>query len=244
MENTNNLEIPTTPIPNFSNYTIDEDGNVYNKKFKRFLKPFLTISGTKTVRLNNDDKVQKTFSVYKLLDIIFSKLEIPTIPIPNTPIPNFSNYTIDEYGNIYNKKFKRFMKPYITRTGYKRVDIINDDKKSKCLLVHRLVALTLIPNLENKPFIDHIDRNKLNNNVNNLRWVTSGENNANIGISKNNKSGYKNITVKKNGDFIISIIRNENILSRKQFSNNKYTLDEVVKIRNEKYSEFNIEITD
>ncbi len=244
MENTNNLEIPTTPIPNFSNYTIDEDGNVYNKQFKRFLKPFLTISGTKTVRLNNDDKVQKTFSVYKLLDIIFSKLEIPTIPIPNTPIPNFSNYTIDEYGNIYNKKFKRFMKPYITRTGYKRVDIINDDKKSKCLLVHRLVALTLIPNLENKPFIDHIDRNKLNNNINNLRWVTRLENCANRSINKTNKTGYKNISVIKNGDLTLQIVRNGDLLFRKQYSKNKYSLDYVLQIRNEKYREFNIEITD
>jgi len=42
--------------------------------------------------------------------------------------------------------------------------------------VHRLVALTFIPNLENKPEIDHIDFNPLNNRVENLRWVTHSEN--------------------------------------------------------------------
>ena len=42
--------------------------------------------------------------------------------------------------------------------------------------VHRIVAKAFIPNPENKPEIDHIDYNPLNNNVTNLRWVTHSEN--------------------------------------------------------------------
>ena len=47
------------------------------------------------------------------------------------------------------------------------------------LYVHRMVAETFIPNPENKPFVDHIDTNKLNNSADNLRWVTHKENLSN-----------------------------------------------------------------
>ena len=53
--------------------------------------------------------------------------------------------------------------------------------KGKYYRGHRLIAQTFIPNAENKPTVDHIDRNTLNNHVSNLRWATQSEQNTNQG---------------------------------------------------------------
>lgn len=59
--------------------------------------------------------------------------------------------------------------------GYLRVELTKN-KKIKKFLVHRLVAQAFIPNPENKPYVNHIDGNKENNNVSNLEWCTQREN--------------------------------------------------------------------
>lgn len=61
--------------------------------------------------------------------------------------------------------------------------------------MHKLVASAFIPNLDNKPCVDHIDTNSLNNNVENLRWVTIKENNNNpitIAKQKDRLKSYNN----------------------------------------------------
>ena len=109
-------------------------------------------------------------------------------------IPNFPNYLIFRNGAILSKKRRIFLKQNtINNQGYKIVSLRNDGK-SYVKSIHRLLGLTYIPNPENKRCIDHIDRNKTNNKLCNLRWATYSENNYNVGLRKNNKTGIKHLS--------------------------------------------------
>lgn len=70
---------------------------------------------------------------------------------------------------------ERILKGRNDTKGYLRV-VLYKDQMSKGFKVHRLVAVAFIPNSENKPEVDHINRDKIDNSVNNLRWVSHKEN--------------------------------------------------------------------
>ena len=85
-----------------------------------------------------------------------------------------TNYSVSDNGEV-RKDTNNYMMKLQIQQGYQHVTLqING--KPKRFRVHRLVAEAFIPNPENKPEIDHIDGNKSNNNVNNLRWCTHKEN--------------------------------------------------------------------
>lgn len=69
----------------------------------------------------------------------------------------------------------RILKDTAGKAGYPQV-VLTKDKEKKNYSVHRLVAEAFIPNPENKEQVNHIDRNKENNNISNLEWVTHQEN--------------------------------------------------------------------
>lgn len=64
----------------------------------------------------------------------------------------------------------------INHNGYRMVGLRPEHGKRKNCTVHRLVALTFIPNPDNLPFVNHKDYNTLNNSVDNLEWITPLDN--------------------------------------------------------------------
>jgi hypothetical protein len=90
-------------------------------------------------------------------------------------IEDFPNYQISDQGLIWSNFSKRFIKQFDNSKGYLMVTLCKDGN-SKKKTVHFLVALTFIPNPDQKPQINHKDLNKCNNSVDNLEWCTNSEN--------------------------------------------------------------------
>ena len=148
-----------------------------------------------------------------------------------TTIKGFSKYLIYENGDIYSKYYNKLMSPQKNKYNYLCLNLKNDEGKCKSMRVHRLVALAYIPNLENKREVDHIDQNKTNNHVSNLRWATRSENMQNIKqVRRDNTLGEKNIYLKRDKDRI-SYVFQKNIPNQKRIYKRFKTLEEAIEYR-------------
>jgi hypothetical protein len=152
-------------IPGFEGlYSIDERGNVWSERNQRFLK-----SRNGFFKLCKKGK-EIDVSRKKLIDLIFN------IHPKNFLIPGYEGfYSIDKMGNVYSDRSYKFLKSAIDKDGYQWVLLCIKNKR-KIIHIHKLIALTFIPNPENKLYINHKDGNKQNNFVENLEWVTRSEN--------------------------------------------------------------------
>lgn len=128
-----------------------------------------------------------------------------------TKIQGFENYAVDELGQIWSlpkktRKGTRLIKPLVNpKTGYMYVDLCKDGKVKK-FTVHRLIALSLLPNPENKPQVNHINGNKIDNRLVNLEWCTRSENQKHsIKIGLRTTNGEKNSQSKLTEKDVINI---------------------------------------
>lgn len=88
------------------------------------------------------------------------------------------HYSVSSNGEVYSKRTKKVLSPGIDKDGYYRyVLCVNSERHT--VTGHRLVAMSFIPNPDNKPAIDHINGIRTDNRAENLRWVTNKENTHN-----------------------------------------------------------------
>jgi len=105
-------------------------------------------------------------------------------------INGFNNYFVSNNGRIYSTKTKKFLKSTIDKYGYLVIRLRDENKKTCNLFIHRLVGLNFIENPNNLPQINHIDKNKLNNNHWNLEWCTNKYNQIHKRMLMNTSSNY------------------------------------------------------
>ena len=95
------------------------------------------------------------------------------------PSPIFPNeYKVSENGDVLSVRNNKLLRPALDKNGYKYYVLCVNGRRVT-VKAHRLVAIAFIPNVQQKPTVDHINGVKTDNRVSNLRWATNKENTNN-----------------------------------------------------------------
>lgn len=88
-------------------------------------------------------------------------------------IKEYPAYSISDKGRVMKNSTHKIMKPSPKPNGYMQINLFTNDGRRKKEYIHRLVAITFIPNEQHLPQVNHIDGVRDNNVVSNLEWVTA-----------------------------------------------------------------------
>lgn len=146
-------------------------------------------------------------------------------------INDFPNYSISNFGNVRNDIKNTFIKGGI-RNGY-RIVVLSNKGLEKTFKIHRLVSFYFLDNFDDKLDIDHIDRNKLNNNISNLRCVSRSDNLRNRNKKQGCSSIYKGVQLLKNGKWRGSGYLNKKVFNLGHFDTEEEAVNSVSKFNAE-----------
>ena len=116
------------------------------------------------------------------------------------PVPEISHlYEVSNMGEVRNVRTRCNMKGKFDKDGYKCICIhVRGMNYKKFFSVHRLVAGAFIPFVEHMDQVDHIDRDRINNRVDNLRWCNTQINNCNRKDQSQYGAHLSEMTLRKN----------------------------------------------
>lgn len=105
----------------------------------------------------------------------------------------YDNFTINKFGEIKNLKTNHIYKNTINVAGYPVVYLpMGSRGKVKCIRIHKAIAENFIPNVLNLPIVHHINEDKTDFSIDNLKWVTSKYNTCNHLLNNSKKEQYYN----------------------------------------------------
>ncbi len=138
-------------------------------------------------------------------------------------IPLFERYQVSNMGNI--RRGNKLLTPGLDTYGYRQVNLYMN-KKRYTRKVYRLVLNAFCPNIENKPQIDHINRIRTDDRLENLRWATPSENCRNkVGYSEELHGINWN---KKNSSYVVKFMKD----GVEQYFGSRKTLEDAIELRN------------